>query len=66
MCITVTEKDLRELHICRAARIIQFKRACMLRSKNPDKMPLSTLFSLHNLIDEAEEQITEFQENYLP
>lgn len=31
MCITVTEKDLRELHIRRAARVIQFKRACRMK-----------------------------------
>ncbi len=65
MCITVTEKDLRELHIRRVARVIQFKRACRLRARAPDKMSLSTLSSLRNLIDEAEEQIAEFQQDYL-
>lgn len=46
MCITVTEKDLRELHIRRAARVIQFKRACRLRARAPDisaNTPLVTL-----------------------
>ncbi|MBP1000308.1 MULTISPECIES: hypothetical protein [Serratia] len=65
MCITVTEKDLRELHIRRAARVIQFKRACRIRAKTPDKMPLSTLTSLRNLIDEADERIAAFQQDYL-
>ncbi|WP_337049843.1 hypothetical protein [Serratia fonticola] len=65
MCITVTEKDLRELHIRRAARVIQFKRACRVRAKTPDKMSLSTLTSLRNLIDEADERIAEFQQDYL-
>lgn len=65
MCITVTEKDLRELHIRRAARVIQFKRACRIRAKTPDKMPLSTLTSLRNLIDEADERIATFQQDYL-
>jgi len=65
MCITVTEKDLRELHIRRAARVIQFKRACRVRAKTPDKMPLSTLTSLRNLIDEADERIAAFQQDYL-
>ncbi|ALX97398.1 MULTISPECIES: hypothetical protein [Serratia] len=65
MCITVTEKDLRELHIRRAARVIQFKRACRIRAKTPDKMPLSTLTSLRNLIHEADERIAEFQQDYL-
>lgn len=65
MCITVTEKDLRELHIRRAARVIQFKRACRIRAKTPDKMPLSALTSLRNLIDEADERIAAFQQDYL-
>ncbi|AXF78987.1 hypothetical protein LU604_26150 (plasmid) [Erwinia tracheiphila] len=65
MCITVTEKDLRKLHIRLAARVIQFKRACRIRARTPDKMPLSTLSSLRNLIDETEEQIAEFQQDYL-
>ncbi|QXN65091.1 hypothetical protein [Serratia fonticola] len=65
MCITVTEKDLRELHVRRAARVIQFKRACRIRAKTPDKMPLSTLTSLRNLIDEADERIAAFQQDYL-
>lgn len=65
MCITVTEKDLRELHIRRAARVIQFKRACRIRAKTPEKMPLSTLTSLRNLIDEADERIAAFQQDYL-
>ncbi|TQI77270.1 hypothetical protein FHU10_5331 [Serratia fonticola] len=65
MCLTITGKDLRELQIRRAARITEFKRACRIRAKAPETMPLSKLSSLRNLIDEAEEQIAEFQQEYL-
>lgn len=65
MSLTVTGKDLRELQICRAARVYDFKRACRIRAKHPNTMSLSTLSTLRNLIDEVEKQIAEFQQNYL-
>ena len=65
MNLSITEKDLRELLIFRAARINDFKRACRIRAKYPNQMPLSRLSSLRSLIDEVEEKITEFQQNYL-
>ncbi len=65
MCLTVTGKDLRELQICRAARIIEFKRACRIRAKTPENMSLSTLSSLRSLIDDIEDQLAEFQQEYI-
>lgn len=65
MCITITGKDLRELQICLAARTVEFKRACRIRAKHPDKISLNKLSSLRNLIDEAEERLAEFQQEFL-
>ncbi|MCP2234069.1 MULTISPECIES: hypothetical protein [Erwinia] len=65
MCITVTEKDLRELQICRAARIIEFRRACRLRARAPEAITLDKLTTLRSLIDDAEEEIAEFTQNFM-
>lgn len=64
MKLTITDRDLRELLIRRAALVIQLKCACQLRAKKPNKISLNTLYLLRNLIDEAEEKILEFQQNY--
>ncbi|CNI31325.1 MULTISPECIES: hypothetical protein [Yersinia] len=65
MSITITEKDLRELYIQRAARVIQFKRACRLRAKNPEKITLNDLSALRYLIVEAEDNIVTFEKEHL-
>lgn len=65
MSITITEKDLRELYIQRAARIIQFKRACRNRAKNPEKVTLNDLSTLRYLILEAEDNIVTFEKDHL-
>lgn len=65
MCITVTEKDLRELQICRAARIIEFRRAYRLRARAPEAITLDKLTALRSLIDDAEEEIAEFTQNFM-
>lgn len=65
MSITVTEKDLRELYIQRAARVVQFKRACRLRVKKPEKITLNELSALRYLIVEAEDNISTFEKEHL-
>lgn len=65
MSLTVTDRDLRELHIRRAAAVVAFKRACRVRAKTPDKMPFSNLTALRTEIDDAEEDIQTFQQDHL-
>jgi hypothetical protein len=65
MYTPAVNKELRELHIGRAALIVRFKRTCRMRAKSPEKMPLSELSLLRNLIDEADAKIDEFQQYYL-
>lgn len=65
MTLTVTDRDLRELHIRRAAAVVAFKRACRVRAKAPEKMPLSHLTALRFEIDDAEEDIRAFRQDHL-
>lgn len=65
MSLTVTDRDLRELHIRRAAAVVAFNRACRVRVKAPDKMPFSNLTALRTEIDDAEEDIQTFQQDHL-
>jgi hypothetical protein len=65
MSLTVTDRDLRELHIRRAAAVVAFKRACRVRAKAPDKMPFSNLTALRTEIDDAKEDIQTFQQDHL-
>ncbi|HDO7154521.1 TPA: hypothetical protein P3R71_003746 [Klebsiella pneumoniae] len=65
MNLTITDRDLRELHIRRAAAVVAFKRACRVRARTPDKMPLSNLTALRTEIDNAEEDIQVFRQDHL-
>lgn len=65
MSLTVTDRDLRELNIRRAAAVVAFKRACRIRAKAPEKMPLSSLTALRTEIDNAEEDIQAFRQDHL-
>lgn len=65
MSLTLTDRDLRELLIRHAAAVVKFKRACLIHAKAPEKMAFSDLTTLRTLIDDAEEEIQAFKQNYL-
>lgn len=65
MTLTITDRDLRELQIRRAAAIAAFKRACRIRARTPEKMAFSDLTALRTQIDEAEEDIQAFRQDHL-